>query len=386
MLIGLTGKPSTGKSTFFAAATMVNVEISPRPFTTIKPNKGVTYVRVKCPCQGLGVKCNPVNSKCENGVRLVPINIVDLAGLVPGAHEGKGLGNQFLDDVRNADALIQIVDASGMTDAEGNPCERYDPAEEVLFLEEEISQWIAGILRRGWAKIKGRDIETILSLLTGLKVTKEEIVKAAEKLSLPISNINWTESDIIAFAREIKKVSMPIVVAANKIDMPTAKENYATLTKRFPEKIVIPTYSDGELALRRATEKGFVKYLPGDDHFDLVNASGPQAAALEHIRTKMKENGGTGVQRAIDEAVFKQLKLIVVYPVSDENKFTDHFGKVLPDAVFIREGSTAIQLAEKIHTDLAKAFLFAIDARRKMRIGREHILKDGDIIKIVATK
>lgn len=387
MLIGITGKPSSGKSTFFSAATLIDVPISPRPFTTIDPNKGVTYVRVKCPCSELGVRCNPKNSKCDNGARLIPINIVDLAGLVPGAHTGKGLGNRFLDDVRSADVLIQVMDASGKTDSEGNPCEGCDPAAEIDFLEDEIVQWIAGIVCRGWSRVKGRDITAIHSLLTGLKISESEIERTAKHLSLSTENMNWSDGDILNFSKEIRRTAMPIVIAANKIDLPGADDNYNRLRERFPDRIVIPTYADGELALRKAAAKGIVRYLPGSRDFEVINADERQQAALARIKNVMERHAeGTGVQQAINAAVFGQLKLIVAYPVSDENKFTDNQGNVLPDAIPLPQGSTVLQLAEKIHTDLAKSFIFAIDAKRKMRVGKDHILKDGDVIRIVAGK
>jgi len=386
MLVGITGAPSKGKSTFFSAATMVNVPISPRPFTTIEPNKGATYVRVECPCNGLETKCNPKNSKCENGKRLIPMSMVDLAGLVPGAHEGKGLGNQFLDDVRTADVLIQIVDASGKTDAEGNPTNSFDPADEITFLENEIVFWISNIIKRAWPKIKGKEIDTVAGTLTGLKIRKNEIEKVAEKLSLATEKINWTDDEILLFSKTIREHAMPIVVAANKIDIPGAMENCKRLKEKFPDKIIIPVYADGELALRKASEKGLVKYTPGDPDFEILNASPQQKEALEKIRVVVKMNKGTGVQQIIDEAVFNQLGLIVVYPVSDEHKYTDHFGAVLPDAVLIKKGTTTLEFAGGIHADLAKNFIFAIDAKKKLRVGKDHELNNGDIIKIVSGK
>jgi len=384
MLIGITGKPSSGKSTFFSAATLVNVPISPRPFTTIDPNKGVTYIQVKCPCAGLGVKCNPKNSKCEGGKRFVPINMVDVAGIVPGAHEGKGLGNRFLDDVRSADVLIQIVDASGKTDSEGNPCENYDPATEIRFLEEEIGLWIASIIQRGWSKVKGHDIKVLHSLLTGLKITELDIERTAKGLGLSMERINWSEADIAKFSQEIRRKSMPIVIAANKIDSPGAHSNYMKLREEFPDRVVVPTYADGELALRKAASKQLIRYIPGDISFDLINTNEQQKAALLKIKQTMDAYHGTGVQQVINGAVFGLLDLIVVYPVSDENKFSDNFGNVLPDAIFVKKSTTALQFAEKIHTELAKNFIYAVDAKKKIRIGKDHVLNDGDIIRIVS--
>ncbi|MCX8202289.1 MAG: redox-regulated ATPase YchF [Candidatus Micrarchaeota archaeon] len=384
MLIGITGKPSSGKSTFFSAATLIDVPISPRPFTTIDPNKGVTYVQIDCPCKSLGVHCNPKNGKCENGKRFVPINLLDIAGLVPGAHKGKGLGNRFLDDIRSADVLIQVVDASGKTDSEGNPTDNFDPAEEIIFLEEEISYWIEGIILRGWNKVKGRDIKSLYDILTGLNISESEIERVAKNLSLPLERINWTEEQISLFSRNIKKEVMPIIVAANKIDLPGARENFTRLREKFPDKLIIGTYADGELALRKAAKNNIVKYTPGERSFEIINANDQQKKALEKIKKVLDENGGTGVQEIIDKAVFEFLGLIVVFPVSDEHKYSDNFGNVLPDAILVKKGTTAIQLAGKIHSDLAKTFLYAIDAKRKLRIGKDQILNNGDIIKIVS--
>jgi hypothetical protein len=386
MLIGISGKPSSGKSTFFSAATLLDVPISARPFTTIDPNKGITYIRVKCPCVELGVKCNPQNSQCDNGVRLIPINIIDLAGLVPGAHEGRGLGNKFLDDVRSAEVLIQVVDVSGKTDAEGVPCEHYDPAEEVKFLEREVTLWISGIIKRGWNKIKGKNIEALSSLLTGLKINESQIEHAAKNVGVSTESINWNDEEILEFSKEVRKIAMPIIIAANKIDLPGAHENYMRLKEKYPDKIIIPTYAEGELALRKAAQKNIIKYTPGDKEFEIIGGDERQKAALLKIKKIMEIYGGTGVQQTINAAVFEQLKLIIVYPVSDEHKFTDNKGNVLPDAIPLRKGATVLQLAEKIHSDLAKSFIFAIDAKKKMRVSKDHILNDGDVIRIVAGK
>lgn len=384
MLIGITGAPSKGKSSFFSAATMIDVPISPRPFTTIEPNKGMTSVSVQCAEVSLGVKCNPQNSKCENGRRTIPIGLLDLAGLVPGAHEGRGLGNKFLDSIRNADVLIQIVDVSGTTDLEGNPTDSENPEDEVLFLENEIDLWLSGIIKRSWSRIQGKNLDALYSVLTGLNMSRADIEFITNRLGLSSERIAWKDSDIDNFAREVRKITMPIVIAANKVDLSNGVSNYTKLVERFPDKVIIPTYADGELALRKAAKAGLIKYVPGSSDFEIIKANDVQQKALEKIRSVMKKNGNTGVQQVIDAAVFKQLGLIVVYPVSDENKYMDNFGNVLPDAIFVRKGTTALQLAERIHTDLAKTFIYAVDAKKKIRISKDHALNDGDVIRIVS--
>lgn len=388
MLVGVVGAPNKGKSTFFAAATLIDVAIAPYPFTTIQPNKGVTYVRAKCPHAELGLPhCDPNNSKCDGGVRLIPMNLMDVAGLVPDAHLGKGMGNQFMDDLRTADCLIQIVDASGRTDAEGKQTDFYDPSNEVKFLEDEIAWWLFGILKRSWAKVKGGNLESLAGLLSGLKISHAQIAQAAAEAVVGLEGIKWSDEDILKFCRAAQRISKPIIIAANKIDVPGAEKNLEKMRADFPDKIIIPCSAESELTLRRAADKGLIKYIPGDPDFQIIGElNEKQKAALDYLRTHiLQKYGSTGVQELVNAAVFKLLKLIVVYPVEDEHKFANHFGKVLPDAFLIPTGSTALQMAEKIHTDLAKHFIHALDARTKMRIGKEHVLKDSDIVKIVSS-
>jgi ribosome-binding ATPase YchF (GTP1/OBG family) len=372
MFFGIVGKPSSGKSTFFSAATEIEVKISPRPFTTIDPNKGTTLIFTECPCKEFNLKCNPMNSKCEDGIRQIPVNIVDLLGIVPEAHKGKGLGNKFLDEVRTADVLIHVVDISGTTDEFGNPSENYDPSKEIEFVENEIVYWIAGILKR----VKKFTLEDIAKQLTGLKIKKEDIEEIYRDSS-------FDEEGILNFARKIKEKAMPTIIVANKIDL-DKNNNFERIKEKHKEKIIVPVYADGELALVRAKKKGIIKY--NGKNFEIIKATKEQEEALEKIRKIIEKYGSTGVRETLQKAFFDLWKGIVVYPVSDEKNFTDSFGNVLPDAIPLKKGSKVIDLAEKIHSDLAKNFLFAIDARKKMRIGRDYILNNGDIIKIVAAK
>ena len=397
-LLGVVGKPNTGKSTFFCAATLAAAEIANYPFTTIKPNRGVGYVRQPCVHTEFDVKDNPRNSLCLDGTRLVPVELIDIAGIVPGAWEGKGLGNQFLDEIRRADALIHIIDASGSTDCEGKSCKpgEHDPLEDVVFLEKEITMWMVTILKKDWPKIsrtaeqdKKGIAHHLEDRLTGLGIRKTLVNDAIRKAGLSIDKpATWSDDDFYRFVDTLRKISKPLLIVANKIDLPTAAANVERLKKL--DYIVIPASAEAELALRRAAEKGLVDYKPGDSDFKIVQPeklSAGQIAALEKIREKiLKGNGSTGVQEAMNTAYFKLLDMITVYPVEDLEHLTDHNGRVLPDTYLVPKGTTAHQFAYVIHSELGENFLYALDARDKRRIGEDAVLKDRDVISIVSTK
>ncbi|MCX8174670.1 MAG: YchF-related putative GTPase [Candidatus Micrarchaeota archaeon] len=388
MLIGVVGAPNKGKSTFFSAATLVDAQIANYPFTTITANRGVTYVRSPCPHVALGLKgCNPKNSKCANGVRLVPVGIVDVAGLVPGAHEGRGLGNKFLDDLRQADALIQVIDASGMTDLQGNPAQGADLWEEVRFLEEEIALWLVGIMERGAGRAGG--LREAAASLSGLKISEELLRAAAGDCGLEISDgLPKNMDGLCLLAKAVLRRRMPIVVACNKMDVEGAEKNFAAFAQKAQQegKKAFACSAAVELALRKAAEKGIIDYVPGGKEFKIVGApSQPQQEALERMAAFLKKHGGSGVQQIIDWIVYHKLRAIVVYPVEDEHRFSNHKGEVLPDAFLVRQGTTAKQLAFMVHSELAQKFIGAIDVKRHIRVGADHVLEDGDVIKVLAS-
>ncbi|MFA6680217.1 MAG: redox-regulated ATPase YchF [Candidatus Methanomethylophilaceae archaeon] len=395
MQIGIVGKPNVGKSTFFSAATMAPVEIANYPFTTIEANKGVGYVRSKCPCKELGIKCTPHNSGCVDGIRMIPIELLDVAGLVPDAWQGKGLGNQFLDDLRQADALINVIDVSGSTDIEGVPGKpgEHDPREDVEFLKKEIALWIREILKNGFnrmartAKIKGTKPEIILAdRLAGLKVTESQIKTAIKDVNPPEDITLWDDDIMLALAINIRRISKPMIIAMNKADIAPAEN--IDLVKNIGD-ISIVTMAETELALKKAHDMGIVNYIPGKSTFSVKNSAtlnDNQKHALEYMAKNMEKYGGTGIQSCLEKAAFEMLDLITVYPVEDENKFTDHFGRVLPDAFLIPRGSTARDLAYKVHTDLGDKFIRAVNAKTKRTVGADYELLDGDVIRIIANR
>jgi ribosome-binding ATPase YchF (GTP1/OBG family) len=388
--LALAGKPNAGKSTVYRAATRADVDVGNYPFTTIDANRGVTHARTDCPCLARDERCG--NERCHDGKRYVPVELLDVAGLVPGAHEGRGLGNQFLDELTNADAILNVVDASGGTNAEGEPVEvgDYDPLEEVDFVEREMDQWLAGIVDRNWESVERKsrspefDIdETLTDLLTGFGATVADVAASLRALDYPEDPIQWTDEDRAALAREIRARTKPLVVVANKVDI-APPENVARL--RETDRPVIPTTADGELALRTASDAGVVDYDPGDEAFGIVgDVTDAQREGLQRIGEVMADHGGTGVQAAIDHAVYDLLDHVTVYPVGNETRWTDGSGAVLPDAVLLPRGSTPRDLAYAIHSDIGDGYLHAVDARSDRRIGEDHELSEGDVIKIVST-
>ena len=397
MLVGVVGKPNVGKSTFFAAATLKDVQIADYPFTTVKPNVGVAHLVTPCVCKELGMVDSPRNSSCVDGRRLVPVKVVDVAGLVEGASKGRGLGNQFLDDLRQADALIHVVDASGSTDLEGRkvPSGTHDPAEDIGMVEREFDLWMFGILKRDWEKAArsleqtgGKVVDHLAERLSGLSVTLADVEDAVLRLRLRTEKPSaWTDDQIFSLVVEMRKLTKPSLIAANKADLPTSPQNIERL--KGTGRQVVPCASEAELLLRRAAERGLVAYAPGDGMFtvsDPEKLSGAQSAALRMVEEKvMKAYGGTGVQEAVNKAFFGLLKAIVVFPVEDETKLTDREGGVLPDAFLMKGGSTALDLARTVHSDLADGFLYAVDARTGKRLAADYVLQNRDVLKIVSS-
>ncbi len=395
MQVGIIGKPNAGKSTFFSAATLTMVPIANYPFTTIKPNHGVSYLRIKCVCKNLGVEDNPKNSKCIEGERFIPVDLVDLPGLVPGAWEGKGLGNQFLDEVRRADALIHVVDASGSTDSEGKltTAGSHNPLDDVSFLKRELEMWMFQVLNREWDKIARKPDQTvdevvasIAERLGGLGVKRFHVEESLKTVGLQGKASGWLREDIMRLVGLLREYSKPILLAANKIDLPTSPPNFERL--RAAEISAVPVSTEAELALRRAAEKGMISYKPGDRSFSLlglVTLSVEQKTALETIRERVLDVfGTTGVQDCINSAFLRLLNMIIVYPVEDPEHFTDHSGNVLPDALLVPKGTTLSELASKIHTELGNSLLYGINARNNMRLGESYVLKDGDVVSMVS--
>jgi ribosome-binding ATPase YchF (GTP1/OBG family) len=399
-VIGIVGKTNVGKSTLFSAMTMIPVKIADHPFTTIEPNIGVAYVRKNCVHVELGLPgCNPRSGFCVKGYRFIPVKIMDVAGLVPGAHAGRGLGNKFMDDLRQADALIHVVDAAGSTDLDGNRVKpgTADPVEEVKTILFEVNEWFKNVIVRVWESKISRlvitaqnPLEVIYQNISGLNIKRVHVIEAIRACGLEAKHPkNWTTSDVEDFSIKLREISKPIIIAANKADYPEAKDNIKRLQEAYGRENVVPVSALAELILRRAASSGLIEYTPGDSGFEVVKPDAltrDQLRVLEMIQESViKPYGSTGVQEVLRRVVFEKLKLVAVYPVADENRFSDHSGNVLPDAFLVERGTTARDLAYAIHTALGEGFLYAIDVKRRKRVGESYVLEDNDVVKIVST-
>src|SRR6476469_7245007 len=333
MLIGLIGKANVGKSTFFNAATELAVQTANYPFTTINANFGVAYTRVKCVCKEFGVQDNPVHSICVDGNRFIPVKLIDIAGLVPGAHSGRGLGNKFLDDARQSDVIIHVVDISGSTDEEGKPVslDSGNPLSDIEFVENEFDLWICSLILKDWDKIvresenlKQRIETTISKRLSGLSISEKAVRTAISTVGLIKKPLNWDKNDLLLLSKQIRYVSKPIIIAANKADLPSSDQNISRL--KSLNRLFFTCVSEAELLLKRALQKNLIYYLPGDSYFEVKNPdnfSVKQMNALNMVSKVLKKFGSTGVQNILNYACFDILNNIVVYPVEDEFKFTD---------------------------------------------------------------
>ena len=395
--IGLIGKTNTGKTTFFNAATLGTAEISTYPFTTKQPNYGVGYVSTPCVCKEFGVKDNPRNSKCINGWRHIPIELIDLPGLIKGAWAGKGLGNQFLSVASQSDALLHVVDASGSVDEEGRLTEpgTGDPLADYYDIEEELVMWFMKLIDRSTDRItrslkKGKELpEAMEEVLMGVKVNREHIRQALIQSNLEKKDFeNWTPMDDRRFATALREISKPTLIVANKMDLDTAPDNFKKLRDQLTDKIVVPCSAEAELILRRAEQKKLIRYIPGEEEFEIIDESKlteRQRWALDFIRRRvLDEYMRTGVQFALNVAVFKLLKMNAVYPVYDIQKLSDRHGNVLPDVYLMPDGADVRELAQVIHSELAKGLLYAVDARTGLRLPANYKLKDRDVLSVVS--
>jgi len=395
--IGIIGKTNTGKTTFFNSSTLSSDEISTYPFTTKKSSISTGYANTLCVHPEFNVVDNPNNSRCEDGWRYIPIELIDLPGLIKDAWKGKGLGNQFLSIASQSDALLHVVDASGSIDATGKITETGsgDPVSDFADIEEELNMWYQKILEGNRDRLQkiiksGDDhVDALTELYQGVGVKRNHVKEALKTSGLEEKDIeNYDMQDSKKFASYLRKISKPTLIVANKIDVNGADKNFERLRERYNDMIVIPASADSELTLRRAEQKELIKYSPGSENFEVLQINElnqKQKDALDFIQSGiMGEYMRTGVQFAINVTVFKLLKMNSIYPVASPEKLSDKKGRILPDLVLLKDGATVTDLAKEIHSDLTKGLLYAKDLRYNLRVPTNYQLRDRDVICLIS--
>ena len=398
LTFAIIGKTNVGKTTLFNAATLLNAEISNYPFTTQEPNIGTAYVCDVCVCRELDLEDNPQNSACIDGWRYVPVRIIDVPGLVKDAWRGRGLGNKFLSAIGQADALIHVVDASGSIDEEGKISSpgSGNPVQDVMDIEMEIEFWISHIVDRNKPQIL-HDIEYIgieealNKALTGIKTKPSHIAEALKQSELENKPFpDWSPEDTVEFAHRLLPVIKPTLIMANKMDLPASEGNLEKLNEYYSQALVAACSAEAELALRLADKSGLIRYMPGQEVFKILDDDAltlDQKQAIDYIEQKvMYKYMRTGIQQALNTLAFRLLKMNMVYPVSDDAKFSDNHGNVLPDAHLMEDGATPLDLAETVHTRLKEDYILAIDARTGLRLPKDYTLRHRDIVRIMTQK
>jgi ribosome-binding ATPase YchF (GTP1/OBG family) len=378
MKIGLIGRTNVGKSTLFKALTLEDIAIEDRPFTTIEPNKGIGYVKMVCPEKDMNTKCQPRNAPCVRGYRYVPVDLIDVAGLISGAHEGKGLGNKFLSDAMEADALIEVVDISGRTDGSGAQAVDYDPANDIRMVKSEVTQWIASLLTKRRKRSEESLVEFVHRPLSGLGISYEIVKEALNAL-----NIETLDDDnVIPLSERIFNGSKPIIIACNKMDVTSNLDEKINRLKEEFDYTFVPCSAGAELTLKEAEKTGFIEY--DEDGFKVrKQLNHDQETALSTLKKVLDRYGGTGVQKVLNTIVFEVTKSKVVFPVEDEKRLSDARGNVLPDAYIVKESATPLDVARKIHSEVADKYKGAIDCRTGLKVKNDEPVKNGQIIKIL---
>ncbi|CAH0473588.1 unnamed protein product [Peronospora belbahrii] len=423
LVIGCVGKPSAGKSTFFNAVTDGKAKVGNYPFTTIAPNEGITYYMTQCPCLEKNKTriCTPRYGKCQQGIRYIPVKLLDVAGLIPGASEGAGLGNKFLDDLRHAQVLLHIIDVSGHTNEKGEEMVGYDPINDADWLEMEIHQWVFTNLWKRWTSIARRHEATKSSLqntfvgqLSGYGATPTLVSKMLDRLSLkePLNLLSWAEEDVHKLVNVFLEVRFPTVLVLNKADQgDDTDRNIEKIVEKYGSDRCFVASAAAECFLRAVSKQRFIRYEPGSMFFStLENDDEVQAKAdadkglgpLKPIEKKVLKRlerisdmvlfryGSTGVRAAINAAV-EMADVVVVYPVKSLKSFATNTTPgatkkgIFADAVIVKRGTTIKDLAFRVSQFLGTNLAYAEGEDGRRRAEDEPITSNNTIIKFTTT-
>ncbi|KAK7198423.1 Serine hydrolase/GTPase-like protein [Novymonas esmeraldas] len=311
LTIGLIGKPSAGKSTFFNAVTNPTDEsdaarVAAFPFTTIEPNIGAGLAPLYCPCATLGdgaghayrlaadacdATYGHVRALGDSRFRLHPVKVKDVAGLVQGAYQGKGKGNQFLNDLCDADVLVHVVDGAAATEADGTACApgHGSALEDISWVRAEVHSWIYDNLRAKWTSLV-RQPAKLRIMFSGYRSTPTFVdrvlrrVGIANELALAAKLRTWGPSELHLFVALYIRLRFPMVVALNKADLPSAGDVAAKLRDAYPHEVFVPMTARTEWLALQMHRRGHVVYTPGATSIELKIGEAEVAALDKDTR------------------------------------------------------------------------------------------------------
>lgn len=329
----------------------------------------------------------------------MPIELLDVAGLVPGAHQGRGLGNKFLDDLRHADALIHVVDASGTVDAEGKETRGYDPSVDIAWLRGEIVAWILGNLMQRWPSVRRRHVavkatavETLQGQFSGYGATSTVVVRALDRAKIREPLEEWSDETVALIVNAFVDEKFPTVIALNKIDHPDADKNIAKIAKMQDPNTIVLCSAISEIFLRKMAKQGYIKYVEGsefvDTREDLVAQGDATGGGLKELDEKNRnriENlkdmvlyrfGSTGVVQVLSKAA-ELLGLVPVFPVRNTATFSSGASEskfVFRDCVLVKKGLTVGDVAKKVMGDAPIAYAEGVGG---LRVSEDDIVAVG---------
>lgn len=350
--------------------------------------------------------CKPKYGWCHNGTRGIPIKLLDVAGLIPGASEGAGLGNKFLDDLRAADVLIHVLDASGCTNEKGEATKGYDPSRDVDWLTGEIHAWIFNNLWTKWSSITRRHTATKATVavtlqgqLSGYGAGPAVIAELCTKIGVKEPNdlATWDEARLHEVVAAFLEVRFPTVLLLNKADTGADSDrNIARISRKYDSDLCIVASALAETYLKAKRNAGVIKYPEGASMFftrddegipgveDLVVADEKTKRRLDKLNDMvMFRFGGTGVWAAVQKAA-ELRKPVVAYPVRSLTNYSaeaDNPDAVFANAVLLKHGSTIHDLCHAVNFEMAKRLLYAEGARG--RLSETDVVEDGLVCKFV---
>jgi len=376
MLIGIIGRVNTGKSSFFKATTLAKVDISNKVFSTLKPNHGIGYLNIKCPDREFNTECNPATGFCYKGNRFIPIDIIDVPGLMENSHLGAGLGNSFLNALLDADILVQVVDVSGLTNSRGETAQHYNPGNDILMIEKELDEWFFGLCKRKWdalqkLKSEGDAKVEIFAKTFGHKISEEKIKEIAKKKN--------PETDLRGFSKELRRAAKPMIIAANKIDIPGADYTLSMLQRTFQQYPMIACSAEAELTLKESAKQQLIDYIPGENRFrTIAPLKDNQKDTVLYLSSFLKKYDSTGVQEVLNKAVFSMLGYMPIYMIENEYTLANAQGYILPNVHLVKKGSTLGEISNLLTKN---KFDTALSIRTQKNLSKDQEVKANDILK-----